>query len=99
MNPIQIKITQQNDFFTLVEISIEGGVCTPDDLKSLSIPSVKGDAGVVITGRAPIWLVANLVHHYHATAWVATFDPRVGGAVVVETHQRRIDVGDIIYPD
>ena len=94
-NPITITATETATY-TLVDINIEGGTCKPADLKSLTIPTVKGNKGVVLNGRAPIWVFATLVHHFHATQWVATNDPRQGGAVVVESHKSGVAVGDII---
>jgi CRISPR-associated protein Csx3 len=69
----------------------------PDDLAGLSLPAgIDTTAGVLITGRAPIWLYTYLVHELHPTAWVACFDPRLGGAVVVTTHSRQTQVGQVI---
>lgn len=96
MNPITITATETNAY-TLVNIDIEGGTCEPADLKSLTIPTVKGNKGVVLNGRRdPIWVFATLVHHFHATQWVATNDPRQGGAIVVESHKSGVSVGDVI---
>lgn len=71
---------------TLLEFAIDGGVCEPADLAGLNPPNVEGTQGVVISGRGPVWLYAALAHHYHVTAWVGTFDPRLGGAVVTSRH-------------
>ena len=95
MNPITITATE-TDIYTLVDIGIEGGTCEPADLKSFVIPTVKGNKGVVLNGRAPIWVFGTLIHHFHATAWVATNDPRQGGAIVVESHKSGVSVGDVI---
>ena len=94
-NPITITASEF-DSYTLVDIAIEGGTCEPADLKSLVIPTVKGNKGVVLNGRAPIWVFATLVHHFHATQWVATNDPRQSGAIVVESHKSGVSVGDVI---
>jgi CRISPR-associated protein Csx3 len=94
-NPITITATEANEY-TLVNIEIEGGTCEPADLRSLVIPSVKGNKGILLDGRAPIWVFATLVHHFHATQWVATNDPRQGGAIVVESHKSGVSVGDVI---
>ncbi|MGF1523328.1 MAG: CRISPR-associated ring nuclease Crn3/Csx3 [Leptolyngbyaceae cyanobacterium] len=69
---------------------------TPADLRSLTLPTgIDTTGGVVISGRAPIWLYAHLVHELHPTAWVACYDPRLG-AVVVVTHSRQVQTGQII---
>lgn len=94
-NPITLTATETATY-TLVDIDIEGGICDPADLKSLAIPNVKGNKGVILNGRAPIWVFGTLIHHFHATVWVATNDPRQGGAIVVESHKSGVAVGDII---
>ena len=94
-NPIAITATETNEY-TLVDINIEGGTCEPADLKTLAIPTVKGNKGVVLNGRAPILVFVTLIHHFHATQWVATNDPRQGGAIVVESHKSGVSVGDVI---
>lgn len=80
--------TTEHDGYTLLEFEIPGGVCEPSDLATLTPPEVPGTGGVVISGRGPVWLYAALAHHYHTTQWVATFDPRMGGAVVTSRHSR-----------
>ena len=82
--------------FALIEIEIPEGVCTPEDLKNLELPLHNPQKGVILSGRAPVWVFATLVHEFHPTLWVATFDPRLGGGVVVQTHTKNIKVGDVI---
>ena len=82
---------------TLLEFNIDSGVCEPADLATLAPPDVDGTGGVIISGRGPVWLYAALAHHYHVTAWVGTFDPRLGGAVVTSRHSRTAPaVGSIV---
>lgn len=69
----------------------------PQDLATLTLPTgIDTTGGVIITGRAPIWLYAALVHELHPTAWVACFDPRLNGGVVVATHSRQTSMGQVI---
>lgn len=79
-NPGFTKVTFEGEMFHTSELSAYVNAA-PEIGRD--IPA--GD-GVVISGRGPIWLYAALVHHYHPAAWVATFDPRLGGGVVVERH-------------
>lgn len=71
---------------TLLEIEIEGGVCEASDLAKIVVPNVPGDRGILISGRAPVWLFSFLTHHFHVCQWVATFDPRLAGGVVTSRH-------------
>lgn len=52
--------------------------------------------GVILSGRGPVWLYGFLVHFYHPTKFVAIYDPRLEGAVVVENHGSKWKPGDII---
>lgn len=83
---IKFGLSLEFDSVTVVAFAIEGGVCEPADLASINPPDVDGTKGVVISGRGPVWLYAALAHHYHVCAWVGTFDPRLGGAVVTSRH-------------
>jgi len=68
---------------------------TPDILEKLNPPKVNSAKGVILSGRGPIWLYCYLVHHYHPTKFIATYDPRIG-AVIVQSHSRNYKVGEII---
>lgn len=97
-NVFSVNVQQE---FTIIEINLTShdGVITPDMLKSMieQAPAVPCDRGVVLNGRAPIWLMAALSHEYHPARWVATFDPRLGGAVVVSRHHKEApQVGEVV---
>ena len=71
-------------------------IITPQELSGLALPAgINPRQGVLISGRAPVWLYAYLVHECHPTLWVACFDPRLG-AVVTSTHSSEIQVGQVI---
>ena len=88
-------MTSERDTFTLVEFQSEDPI-SPKILREINPPEVNPTKGVVLSGRAPIWLYCYLVHRYHPTKFVATYDPRLGGAVVVESHSSQPRVGDVI---
>lgn len=87
-----------------IQITADNGLIVPADIKGLNLPkALVPSQGVVIEGKAPIWLYGYLVHECHASAWVGCFDPRLGGdsprsggAVVIETHSPQVDVGQVI---
>jgi len=88
---------EQKEGFSVVSIDLgESGVCSPEDLKSIQIPDLSGKQGIILNGRAPVWVFAFLVHHFHQFQWVATNDPRLGGGVVIESHLKGVSVGDIV---
>lgn len=82
-----------------VDITLSSGVISPDDIQNLirSIPVDDGGAeGVILSGRMPVWAFAALVHHFHPRPFVATFDPRFRGGVVVFSHLDNVSVGDVV---
>lgn len=85
----------EGDIFTLVKFEF-GNSVSPEILKKINPPKVNPTKGVVLSGRAPIWLYCYLVHHYHPTKFIAAYDPRLGGAVIVESHSSQPEVGDIM---
>ncbi len=81
----------------VIHLNRSDRIVQPQDLTALSLPTdVDLTAGVILSGRAPIWLYAHLVHELHPTPWVACFDPRLNGAVVVATHSLQAKVGQVI---
>lgn len=82
-----------------INIILVNGVINTDDLKKLidKMPvEAGGTEGVILSGRMPVWAFAALVHHFHPRPFVATFDPRLFGGVVVASHTESVDVGDVI---
>lgn len=87
MSKVTFNVNEKDDL-TVVEFELESGVVAPEDLPAAveAAPEVNAEKGVVVSGRGPVWLYAALVHEYHPTRWVGTFDPRLGGGIVVERH-------------
>ena len=91
---MKFKVIEKENY-TVVHFELENNI-TPDILKNLKPPKVDGTKGVVLSGRGPIWLYCYLTHHYHPTKFIATYDPRVGSAIIVESHIANYKVGDIL---
>lgn len=85
----------------IVEVVLVQGVIAPDQLPELvqavssKVPA-GGTEGVILSGRLPVWAFAALAHHFHPRPWVATFDPRLGGGVVVASHVPDVHVGQVV---
>jgi CRISPR-associated protein Csx3 len=94
---IEFSTTEYSDC-TIVEFQIGGdGVLAPTVLDGLVPPDVAPSKGVVLSGRGPVWLFCHLAHHYHPTAWVGTFAPSEGGAVVIARHTRNAPaIGSVV---
>lgn len=79
-----------------VRIDNEDGIIDPADMKGLSLPSgMNYKQGVVVEGKAPIWLYGYLVHECHPAAWVGCYDPRLG-IVVVSSHTKAMRVSQVL---
>ncbi|ADL07306.1 CRISPR-associated ring nuclease Crn3/Csx3 [Thermosediminibacter oceani] len=81
--------------YTILHFELEGPI-NPEILKDICPPKVNSTKGLIISGRGPIWLYCYLVHYYHFTVFIATFDPRLGGAVIVESHIPEFKPGNVI---
>ena len=85
----------------VVEVVLSSGVITPDQLPELvqaveeQVPA-GGTEGIILSGRLPVWAFAALAHLFHPRPWVATFDPRLGGGVVVASHVPDVHVGQVV---
>jgi len=85
-----------------IELSCSTGVVSVEQLPSLverieSLFPEIGEEIVVLSGRMPVWVFATATHVLHPTKGVATFDPRLGGGVVVAQHHEDCPpVGTII---
>mgnify|MGYP000595483422 CR=1 FL=1 len=91
---IEFRVIEKEKF-TLVHFELKENL-TPDFLQKLKPPKVDGRKGVILSGRGPIWLYCYLSHYYHPTRFIATFDPRFGGAVIVESHSQDYKVGEVV---
>jgi len=91
--------TTQGLSYQLLEIELtkRDRVIYPEALTNLQLPpEIDTTIGIVVSGRAPIWLYGYLVHELHPTAWVAFYEPRRQAAIVVSTHSRLVNVGEAI---
>jgi CRISPR-associated Csx3 family protein len=88
----------------IIEVVLAAGLISPTDLPNLVKkveeavnPASVGQRVVCLSGRLPVWAFAALTHLYHPTKGVATFDPRLGGGVVVASHDPSgPTLGDVI---
>jgi len=102
MTAIQLHITPAHTpdglafQYLHIQISTPTGLIEATDLKDVTLPrEINWRQGVVIDGKAPIWLYGYLVHECHPAAWVGCYDPRLG-AVVVATHTPAIATGTVL---
>lgn len=98
---VTIESDSEDGIFTPEELkkirfviaTIDNDTEEPIEIKT---ENIRLNKGIVLSGRAPIWVYAALVHYFHPAAWVAIYDPRVRGAVVAMTHVKNVSPGDLI---
>ncbi len=80
-----------------IELTRSDRTIYPQDLSEIELPpGIDTTCGVVINGRAPVWLFSYLTRELHPTAWIACNDPRKMSAVVTATHTRSVKIGQVI---
>lgn len=94
MGNVKFTVNEEKEF-TLISFEMSD-ILSPEDLATITPPEVNGAKGVVLSGRGTIWLYCFLTHFYHSTKFIATYDPRLEGAVIVEKHAPDYKVGSVI---
>ncbi len=86
--PIAMYITPQ-ETLTVLHMELTPAVIGPEEIAALQPPAEllsRRTLGLVLSGRAPVWLFCALTEWAHPFAWLGAYDPRLGGAVVVARH-------------
>jgi len=96
---ISFEVKDIREGITLIHFELKRQL-EPQDLKNIRPPdpvkNIFSKNIVVLSGRAPIWLYGFLVHFYHPVKAITIFDPRLEAGVIVESHTKEIEVGDLI---
>jgi len=85
--------------YTFIHFEIEDVLLTPGSLKKIKLPDIshRRHLGLIISGRGPVWLFCYLSLLAHDFAWVASYDPRLGGGIVFQRHTTAApELGEII---
>ena len=94
MSELKFNVKEEAEY-SILSFEIKR-VISPEDLAALNPPKVDGSKGVILSGRGPIWLYCFFTHFYHPTKFIATYDPRLDGAVVVESHSVEYVIGSVL---
>ncbi|HPC39237.1 MAG TPA: CRISPR-associated ring nuclease Crn3/Csx3 [Exilispira sp.] len=72
----------------------------PQDLNFINLPDpVKEKFAsklLILSGRGPIWLYGFMIHHFHPCKAIAIYDPRIDGAVIIESHSEEYKIGVVV---
>jgi CRISPR-associated protein Csx3 len=96
---IDFEVKNIKEDLTLIHFELKREL-EPQDLKNINPPDPVENKfsknTLILSGRGPIWLYGFLIHFYHPVKAIAIFDPRLNGAVVIESHTKEIEVGSLI---
>lgn len=85
--PLELRLGYTNDEYQIVHIILREPTISTDDWAAVQLPEdIRWDRGIILNGRAPIWLYGMLIHRCHPARWIATVEPRLSAAVVVARH-------------
>ncbi|MCS7001056.1 MAG: CRISPR-associated protein Csx3, partial [Candidatus Kapabacteria bacterium] len=72
-SPVELICGKVTDNYQIVHIVLHEGAIEPDVLATLRLPEneIRWDRGIILNGRAPLWLYGYLVHLCHPARWVA----------------------------
>ena len=94
-------VCTEDHTFAHFSISDATGLLRESDLSTIRLPGAtrgREPHGLILSGKGPVWLYAYLAHMAHAFAWLAVYDPRLAGAVVVSRHRPDAPaVGDVVF--
>jgi CRISPR-associated protein Csx3 len=67
-----------------------------DEIGEAAAPRAPAGAGVIQSGKLPLWLFASLAITYHSAPWLAVYQPPLGGSVVVHSVDGRWPPGRLL---
>jgi CRISPR-associated protein Csx3 len=87
----------EQDGFLSLEMATTGQELDIDEPEGLPLPSIPDGQGLVLSGKIPHWLTTAVARQFSLTAtWTALYQPHLAGAVVVDSRETAVAVGQII---
>lgn len=80
-----------------LRFDVPGAWLNYEAIRATPIPRVPPAVGVIIDGKLPHWMIAALVRAYLTQPWVAVFQPMLGGAAVVASHDPGVLLGSVRF--
>jgi CRISPR-associated protein Csx3 len=83
---------------TALDLFLLRGVDELDDehVAEPRLPAVPSGHGVICSGQLPLWFWAALARSYHQAPWLAFYQPRLGGAVVIAARDQTKRLGELL---
>lgn len=89
-------MTNSSHNIVVYSIGVEAPITPEEPLPAL--PDIPPGALAVVEGRAPVWRYGLAFHRLHGSpaGAIAFYDPKLGGAVVVASHNKNWKERDIL---
>lgn len=94
-NPLKITVDEPAGAFRVTGVLPEQYI-DYSDIDYVVVPPAPPGAGVILSGRLPLWLFTSLIITYHAAPWLAVYQPPLGGSVVVHSVDSRRSLGAVL---
>ncbi len=94
-SPLQIQSSLSPDFIH-IHGSLPATYLDYGQIRTLTVPPVPPQAGIILSGKLPLWLYTSLAITYRAAPWIAVYQPSLECAVVVCSTHPAYAVGDCI---
>lgn len=69
---------------------------TPDCLSCLELPFLESHLGIILEGKAPLWLYSYLAYSYRDALWVGCYQLQANGGIVVNSNTPNVHIGQKI---
>ncbi|NJO81844.1 MAG: hypothetical protein HC828_03065 [Blastochloris sp.] len=86
---------KEYDYMTHLQFSIPDSYLDYYELMYVPVPNVSPYLGVILDGRLPNWLWAALARTYLVQPWIAVYQPQLGQAIVIRSHDEHVPVGSL----
>jgi CRISPR-associated protein Csx3 len=93
--PLRFILDRSQTAFTVTVVAPDHYV-DYDEIGEAAAPQAPARAGVILSGKLPLWLFASLAITYHSAPWLAVYQPPLGGSVVVHSVDGRWPPGRLL---
>lgn len=79
-----------------VEFALRESFLDYGEADGLRIPPIPPDAGVVLSGKLPLWMWTAIALAYRSARWLGMYQPQLGQAAVIKSNVEQPRVGDLL---
>lgn len=93
---LDFHLTHHDDHI-LLTINTQAQYLTIEDIADTTLPGLKGQKGLIISGKLPNWLWLAVARHYaNDVPWLAIYYPQLKGGIVIHSEENQYELGQLI---